>query len=114
MVLVRQDVEEELSDTVSVSSTLHETRWESFEHDVLITSLACYGGSEMFFCGKQDGAVYLYEMEHGQQVKKLFSHADDVAIILLCFDDKSQLLSSVDSSNRVMMRRVFRPQKSRH
>jgi WD40 repeat protein len=114
MVLVRQDAEEELSDTVSISSTLHETRWESFEHDVLITSLACYGSSEIFFCGKQDGTVYLYEMEHGQQVKKLFSHADDVAITLLCFDDKSRLLSSVDSSNRVMMRRVFRQQKSEH
>jgi len=113
MVLVRRDADEDLSDSVSISSTLHESGWESFEDDILITSLACYESRRIFFCGKQDGAVYLYEMEHGQQVKNLFNHADDVAITLLCFDDKSQLLSSVDSSNRVTIRRVFRRQRSR-
>lgn len=51
-------------------------------------------------------------MEYGQQVKRLFSHADNVAIVLQCFDEKSQLLSSVDTSNRVMMHRVFLQQNS--
>jgi WD40 repeat protein len=112
MVLVRQDADEELSDTISISPTMQEMKLESFEDHVLVTSLACHGSSEIFFCGKEDGAVYLYEMKHGQHIKKLFSHAEGVAIVSLCFDDERKFLSSVDSSSRVMIRRVFRQQEA--
>jgi WD40 repeat protein len=108
MVLVRQDFEDETSDTVSVSTAPQETRLEPSEDEVLVTSLVCHDSGNVFFCGKEDGSVYLYEVKSGQQTQKLFSHADGVSIISLCFDDKSQIISSIDSSSRVMSHRLVR------
>ena len=107
MVLVRQDAEDELSDTVSISTAPQEIGTEPLEDVVLVTSLACHRSRDMFFCGKEDGAVYLHEKKSGAEIKKLFSHADGVAIVGLYFDDKTNLLSSVDSSSRVVIRRLF-------
>lgn len=107
MALVRQDTEEDLSDAMSISDGIQEPKSESFDHDPLVTSLACCGSSEIFFCGKQDGAVYQYDMVHEREVRKLFSHDDEVAITRLCFDDKSQRLGSVDSSGRIMIHEVL-------
>jgi WD40 repeat protein len=106
MVLVRQDIEDETSDTVSVSTTPQETRLDPSEGEVLVTSLVCHDGGNVFFCGKEDGSVYLYEAKSGQQTQKIFSHADGVSVVSLCFDDKSQIISSIDSSSRVMSHRL--------
>jgi WD40 repeat protein len=109
MALMRQDSNDDLSDTTTVSTISQDSGYESLQNEdsILVTSLACHGSSDIFFCGKEDGSVYLYEMKQGQLVKKLFSHAGGVAINFLCFDNESQLLSSADSSSRVMIHRVF-------
>lgn len=108
MVLVRQDAEEEMSDTVSISTAPHESITETIEGFVLVTSLCCHRLGEVFFCGKEDGSVYLYKTISGQQIKKLLSHADGVSISSVCFDEKIKLLSSIDSSSRVMIHPLFR------
>jgi WD40 repeat protein len=108
MVLVRQDTEEELSDTVSISTAPQEIASEDFEDVVLVTSLACYRKSEIFFVGKEDGAVYIHDTKSGAEIQKLFSHADGVAIVRLYFDDEKNLLSSVDSSSRVLIHKLIR------
>ncbi len=105
MVLVRQDTEDELSDTVSISTAPQEIRTEPFEDVMMVTSLACHTGSEIFFCGKEDGAVYLHETSTGAEIK-LFRHADGVAILSLYFDDKTNLISSIDSSSRLSIHRL--------
>ena len=102
-VLVRQDVEDENSDTVSVSTVPQEVSLESSKDTVLITSLACHTNSEIFFCGKEDGSVYLYEMKSGRERQKLLSHADGVSILSLWFDSESHILISTDSSSRIMI-----------
>ncbi len=73
-----------------------------------MTSLACHGIGEVFFGAKEDGSVYLYEKIRFGRFKKLFSHAEGVSIVSRCFDDKSQLLSSLDSSSRVRIHRLLR------
>ena len=109
VVLVRQDTEEELSDTVSISTAPQEIGMELFEEAVLVTSMVCHKSSDVFFVGKDDGAVYLYETTSGTKIKRLFSHADGVAIVRLYFDEKTNLLSSVDSSGRVVIHKLIRP-----
>jgi WD40 repeat protein len=104
--LVRQDFEDETSDTVSVSTAPLETRLDPLEDEVLVTSLICHNSHNIFFCGKEDGSVYLYDAKSGQQTQKLFSHGDGVSIMSLCLDDKSQIISSIDSSSRVMSHRL--------
>jgi WD40 repeat protein len=107
IVLVRQDTEEELSDTVSISTAPQEFGTEPLEEVVRVTSLACHKSNEVFFVGKDDGAVYLHETRSGTQVKKLFSHADGVAVVGLYFDEHGSLLGSIDSSSRVIIHKLL-------
>ncbi len=110
-VLVRQDADEENSDTVSISTTPQDYSLKSLEDVILITSLACHGNGEIYLCGKEDGSVYLYETKSGQQSHKLFGHAEGVAILSVCLEEESQILSSIDSSSRIMAHKLARRQR---
>ena len=110
-VLVRQDADDENSDTVSVSTAPQEFSLNNSEDVVRITSLQCHGSDDVYFCGKEDGSVYLYETKSGRQNHKLFSHADGVAILSLYLEGGSQILSSIDSSSRIMAHKLARRQQ---
>ncbi|KAI4127222.1 MAG: hypothetical protein LQ347_004688 [Umbilicaria vellea] len=110
-VLVRQDADEGNSDTVSVSTAPLEFSLESSDDVILITSLTCYASEEICLCGKDDGSVYLYEAKSGQRSHKLFSHADGVAILSIHLGEESGILSSVDSSSRIMAHKLIRQQQ---
>lgn len=107
-VLAGQDVNKESSDTstVTASMTSQDVDLGLFEDPILITSVVCHSTGDVFFCGKEDGSVYLYETESGLQSRKLFSHAHGVAIVHLEFEEKSHTLSSIDSSSRVMIHQL--------
>ena len=109
-VLVRQDSDEQNSDTISISTGPQETSLECAKDIILITSLACHGNGEVFFCGKEDGSVYLYETCHGRQSHKLFCHAYGVIILSLEFDDQSSMLVSLDVTSRFMVHRIVHRQ----
>ena len=110
-VLVRQDVDDENSDTISISTAPREISVESPEDVILITSLACSDNADYFFCGKEDGAIYLYDIKSGRQINKLLGHADGVSILSIDFNSESKILSSTDSSSRVMAHRLFQHQQ---
>jgi len=110
--LVEQNLNEESRDTVTVSSTPHEVKLEPCEEVILITSVACHDSGEVFFCGKEDGSVYLYEIKSGLQSHKLFSHAQGVAIVTLDFESDSHTLCSIDSSSRIMIHQLTRQHQS--
>ena len=110
MVLVRQDGDEENSDTISVSTTPQEVSLEPMENIVLITSLVCHADGGVFFCGKEDGSVYVYETKSGRPSHKLFSHAKGVSILSLFFDAESNTLSSIDNAGRVKVHRLKQSQ----
>lgn len=111
-VLVRQDVDEENSDTVSISTVAQEIELDNLEDVVLITALALTGNGEAIFCAKEDGSICLYETKSGQLDRKLFSHADGVSVTSLWFDDESLTLTSADSSSRVMTHKLIHQGKS--
>lgn len=110
MALARQDADEETSDTVSVSTTPQEIKLNNPEDVILITALASHESGEIFFCGKEDGSVWVYESRSGRQTERLFGHAEGVSIVSLCYENK--FLSSTDSSSRVMTHRLLRQEKS--
>ena len=105
-ILVRQDLDEEVSDTVSISTMPQEVSMEPSEDVVLITSLECDESSDIFFCGKHDGTVHLYDTKHGISKKTLFSHARGVSIIQLFFNSRHRILASIDSSSRVLGHKI--------
>ena len=111
MVLVRHDGDEENSDTISVSTTPQEVSLESTEKIMLITSMVCHPDGGVFFCGKEDGSVYLYETKSGRQINELFSHAKGASILSLFFDTESNTLSSIDNAGRVKAHKLEQGQE---
>ena len=109
--LVRQDAEDESSDVVSLSTALQETRLDVVDDTPLITALTCHEASDVYFGGKEDGSIHMYESRSGKHVQKLLSHAEGVSIINLYLDDESDTLCSTDSSSRVMVHRLVRQPK---
>ena len=111
-VLVRQDTDEETSDTISVSTAPQEVSLDASEDPLLITSITCPGVEGIFFVGKENGTVYLYETKSGRQSLKLFSHADGVSVLALAFDLEANILISTDSSSRVLAYQLNHQQQS--
>ena len=94
------------SDTISVSTAPQEFRLESTEHIVLVTSMANHPDGWVFFCGEEDGSVWLYDIKSGRQHFKLFSHENGVSISSISFDLESNTLSSIDNASRVKVHRL--------
>lgn len=111
IVLLRQDTNDENSDTVSISTAAQEVRLESSEDVPLITSIACHQNGEILFCGKSDGTIHLYETKSGGHLQKLCSHASGVPVVVLSFEPESQILSSADLSSRTMSHKLIVQQK---
>lgn len=78
----------------------------SSDEMALITSIVCHDDGDAFFCGKDDGSVYLYLTDSGLQASSLYSHASGVAIVSLSYHHKSNTLTSVDASGRVLVRKL--------
>lgn len=110
--LLRPDEIDENSDTVSVFTLPQETLLEASEDRVLVTALACHGNGDVLFCGKNDGGIYLYDCNSGLETQRIISHASNASIVLLFFDSQSSVLSSVDSSSRVMSHQLVRQDKA--
>ena len=111
-VLVRQNTDEENSDTISVSTAPQEVSLDVSDDLLLITPVACPGIEGIFFVGKENGTVYLYETKSGRQSHKLLSHADGVSVLALAFDSETNLVTSTDSSRRVMAYQLNHQQQS--
>lgn len=105
-VLVREDLDEVNSDTVSVSTMPQEINMVSMDDVNPITSLACHEAGHVFFCGKENGSIYVYESQSGWQGHKLCSHASGVSILSLSFDEKSNILCSTDTAGRIIIHRL--------
>ena len=105
-VLVREDLDEVNSDTVSVSTMPQEVSIKSMDDVDPISSLACDDLGQVFFCGKEDGSIYIYESKSGRQGHKLCSHADGVSILSLAFDKKSYVLCSTDTASRIILHQL--------
>ena len=102
-VLIRQEMDEEVSDTVSVSTVPQEFTLENSDDVLLITALATFGNGDYFFCGKEDGSVCLYDTKSGTQTQNLFNHALGIAVVSLYYEEQSQRLISIDSASRIII-----------
>ena len=105
-VLVGKNIDEQSASTGSMHTTPMEVSLPPYEEEVSITSMACHPGGAVFFCGKEDGSVYVHQTATGLQSHKLFSHAHGVDIVSINFENESQTLSSIDSSSRIMIHKL--------
>lgn len=107
VVLARQDVYEETSDMVSISSMPPEAQLGDPKDVTLITALACQEGGETFFCGREDGSVWQYEIKSVTPANELFDNGENIPVTALCCE--KTFLSSTDTSSRVMVHKIDCP-----
>ena len=93
-----------VSDTIAVEPTV--VGLTNFEAIVEITALACHGGGEHVFCGKDNGAVTLYSTTTGKEVQVLYQHAYGIAIHILDCRSRSNVLVSADAWGRFMVWKI--------
>lgn len=107
-----QGAQDASKESTTTSTALQATSLKHSDTAVLITCIECDDTGEMFFSGKEDGSVYVHDIESGRPIQQLFSHAHGVAIVSLQFGSQSHTLSSVDSSSRIMIHKLLRQQQS--
>lgn len=112
LTLVRQEADDENSDTVSVSTRPMEVTLDASKDVVLITAIASCNRADVFFCGKDDGSIWLYDTRTGHQVQKILSHAEGISVESLFFDNDSYTLASTDSASRIMTHKLTRQQST--
>ena len=106
-VLARQQLDEEESDTVSVSTAPQDFALQKDITATVITVITHDNGS-MAFCGKEDGCIYCFDVQPGKEQKELLRHTLHIPIVLLHFDGQSSTLVSTDSSGRTMAHKLMR------
>ena len=107
VILSRQELEEENSDTISISTAPPEIRLDDSEEIVMITALCCPSDSNVFFAGKDDGSVSSYDANNGEILQTLFNHSGNVSIVLINYEQESNMLSTIDSSSRVILHKIL-------
>lgn len=87
-ILIRQEIDDENSDTVSISTGPMDVDYQAFDH-VSITAICCVKpsrhGSAFVFCGKEDGSVYVYDIAGEPVSEQLFIQIPDCAFTELHF-----------------------------
>lgn len=99
-------MDDEQIDTVTISTAPQEVPMQPSKDANLVTALTCHRSGDVFFVGKEDGTVWVYDTKTGGRKQKLISHAEGVAISSLLFDEESQILSSTDSSSRLLSHKL--------
>lgn len=109
VVLLRQDLDDENSDTVSVSTAPQEIDYKVLGC-ICITAIACVQSAPIVFCGKEDGSVHAYDISSEPQNQQLFVQTPGASILLIHFDVEKGILTCSDSSGRVVSRELVRKQ----
>ncbi|KAI0109257.1 hypothetical protein GGR51DRAFT_570088 [Nemania sp. FL0031] len=106
-VLLRQEFEDENSDTVSCSTVAQDVEYDAGE-GIAISAMTCIRDASRVICGNEDGVVHIYNIASKPRSQELFTQTLHCAITLLHFDDKSNIVTCADTSGRVTSRRLFR------
>ncbi|KAL2024346.1 hypothetical protein VTK56DRAFT_8828 [Thermocarpiscus australiensis] len=91
---------EEVTTSETTSSRTHTFRWAE-----RITTICPTEGS-MFFVGRQDGTIDVFDTSTGSSVKKLRLHARSARVEHISWCEGKSFLLSVDAHNRCIVTRV--------
>ncbi|CRK18321.1 hypothetical protein BN1723_002463 [Verticillium longisporum] len=94
--LLRQEVDDDDSDTLSLSTATHEVELTGAMDMIYITCIAVMEHGQYILCGKDDGSVQIYECTKGEALQTLFTHK--TAVKHIKFDEVSNTIVSLDQS----------------
>lgn len=108
-VLLREDGEEDTSDALSISTAPLEIEVQEDEPSNDITAIFCSQSASRVFCGKEDGAVWVYDISHEPEGTYLFTPSEGSPVTSLWFEDeRGSLLVCRDVSSGVTCRWIRR------
>ena len=108
--LVRPDdlEREELSSTHDTALTEPVSRVNEPDR-AQITAIVCDAEDGFYCCGKDSGAVVLYDMKDGKKIRKVYGHAAGAFVIELAWSASCQFIASADTWGRVVAKRLRKP-----
>jgi WD40 repeat protein len=74
-----------------------------------ITTLIADHENDFYCCGKDSGAVVLYEIKTGGKIRKLYGHSTVAAITQLAWSTSRIFIASADDCGRVVVKRLRPP-----
>jgi hypothetical protein len=102
-ILLRQEFEDENSDTVSISTNPQEVDYK-LSDQIQVTCITCIRHTSAVLCGKEDGSVHAYTISGELQSRKLFVQTPNCAITMLHFDEDTGTITCCDLASRVTSR----------
>ena len=108
-VLVRQiDTGDGQSENISeeIPSGPQITGTHLWDDDLTITAMIDHHKGDVLFCGREDGSIAVFETKTGKQMQVLYSHAKNIAVSSLCWNQAESILVSTDISGRFLVRKV--------
>lgn len=105
-VLVRQERNENNSDTVSVDFQELVVAEPADTDEILCMDID--QGRGLIFCGTEAGEVNVYSLETGQKLQTLFKQF--VSVTQICFDPGKRILATADSASRVIVHQLSNAQ----
>ncbi|KAF1955022.1 WD40 repeat-like protein [Byssothecium circinans] len=91
-----------------VADEPHFTTARATGEDQEITAFATHHDGEFIFCGFESGAVKMYSTAHGKHVQHVLEHPGRSAILLLRWNEKADLLTSVDRAGGIIIHQISR------
>jgi len=71
-----------------------------------ITTIARGPGDKYCVCGKEDGAVTIYDATDGSKIRKVYNHSSSGAVIALSWSLTGKYIASSDDNGRVLTKRL--------
>jgi WD40 repeat protein len=74
-----------------------------------ITALVCDSENKFFCCGKESGAVVLYDIRNGDKIRKVYGHASVASITQLAWSQTENYIASADDCGRIIAKKLRKP-----
>ncbi|KLU86058.1 hypothetical protein MAPG_05077 [Magnaporthiopsis poae ATCC 64411] len=113
-VLLRQDAEEDVSDTVSLSTPMQEVDYNVAEPAVTALHCAFSSASTFVFLGRDDGTVLVQDMAGDEPLQlPLFTMPREAPVLSMHYDDETGLLST-GSTTCVVCYKITKPARFKY
>lgn len=74
-----------------------------------ITALVLDAEDNFYCCGKDSGAVVLYDIKSGEKMRKAYGHSSVASVIELAWSKSCKFIASADDCGRIIAKRLRKP-----